>query len=216
MSNRVFQLIKVQDEARELFRKKNTDYGDAFATYGTVGVLMRMSDKLLRLQSITKSQVTLIDSEKIRDTLIDLHNYSAMAVMLLDENNNLQNNQANEVQTNEQQNNTKKQWEVASLTEKNKKYIVEQTDKGYSCDCLGFQYRQWCKHCEKINHENQNNNQSFINKKRYISKTNNSIVYTCVCKNNIYNCDCPGFYHRDWCSHCDNFKYLNNKYIKAT
>jgi len=35
--------------------------------------------------SITKSGVHLINDEGIRDTLIDLHNYAAMALMLLDE-----------------------------------------------------------------------------------------------------------------------------------
>ena len=29
--------------------------------------------------------ITLVDDESIRDTLIDLHNYAAMAIMLLDE-----------------------------------------------------------------------------------------------------------------------------------
>ena len=29
----------------------------------------------------------MVDDEKIRDTLIDLHNYSAMCVMLLDNDN---------------------------------------------------------------------------------------------------------------------------------
>ena len=82
---RVAQMEAVQKEALELFTKKNTDYGDAFANYGTVGVLVRMGDKISRLQSITKNQVTLVDDEKLRDTLIDLHNYAAMAVMLLDE-----------------------------------------------------------------------------------------------------------------------------------
>jgi hypothetical protein len=82
---RVSQMEAVQKEALELFTKKNTDYGDAFANYGTVGVLVRMGDKISRLQSITKNQVTLVDDEKLRDTLIDLHNYAAMAVMLLDE-----------------------------------------------------------------------------------------------------------------------------------
>ena len=47
-----------------------------------------MGDKLSRLQSVTSKQVTLIDTESVRDTLIDLHNYAAMAIMLLDENNN--------------------------------------------------------------------------------------------------------------------------------
>lgn len=85
MTTRELQLLKVQNEGFELFKRKNRDYGDAFAKYGPVGVLMRMGDKLSRLQSITKSGITLVDDEKVRDTLIDLHNYSAMAVMLLDE-----------------------------------------------------------------------------------------------------------------------------------
>ena len=85
MSERVNQYCAVQKEALELFEKKNADYGDAFATYGPVGVLVRMGDKISRLQSITKSGITLVDNESIRDTLIDLHNYAAMAVMLIDE-----------------------------------------------------------------------------------------------------------------------------------
>lgn len=75
----------IQYEALELFAKKNIDYGDAFAKYGVVGVLMRIEDKLQRYMSITKNGVNLINNEGIRDTLIDLHNYSAMALMLLDE-----------------------------------------------------------------------------------------------------------------------------------
>ena len=76
---------KIQDEALKLFTSKNIDYGDAFARYGVIGVLMRIEDKLLRSISITKNGVNLISDEGIRDTLIDLHNYSAMALMLLDE-----------------------------------------------------------------------------------------------------------------------------------
>jgi hypothetical protein len=82
---RVDQLKNVQTEALELFRRKNQDYGDAFATYGTVGVLVRMGDKIMRLQNITNRGTTLVDDEKLRDTLIDLHNYAGMAIMLLDE-----------------------------------------------------------------------------------------------------------------------------------
>jgi hypothetical protein len=83
--NRVEQMKKIQNEALELFAKKNMDYGDAFAKYGFIGVLMRIEDKLHRSMSITKTGVTLITDEGIRDTLIDLHNYSAMALMMLDE-----------------------------------------------------------------------------------------------------------------------------------
>ena len=86
MSERPEQLSKIQKEAFELFLQKNTDYGDAFANYGPIGVLVRLGDKIQRLQHISKSNVTLVKTESLRDTLIDLHNYAAMAVMLLDEN----------------------------------------------------------------------------------------------------------------------------------
>ena len=82
---RVMQMAKVQSEGLELFKRKNSDYGDAFANYGVIGVLVRMGDKIARAQSISTKSVSLVDSESLRDTLIDLHNYSAMAIMLLDE-----------------------------------------------------------------------------------------------------------------------------------
>ena len=82
---RVQQMEHIHYEALELFKKKNADYGDAFATYGVVGVLVRMGDKIHRLSSISKTGITLVNNESMRDTLMDLHNYSAMALMLLDE-----------------------------------------------------------------------------------------------------------------------------------
>lgn len=82
---RVEQMKKIQLEALELFTKKNIDYGDAFAKYGVIGVLMRIEDKLQRSMSITKNGVNLIKDENITDTLLDLHNYAAMALMLLSE-----------------------------------------------------------------------------------------------------------------------------------
>jgi hypothetical protein len=85
LSNRVLQMKAVHAESLELFKRKNSDYGDAFAEYGTVGVLVRMGDKIKRLQNISKTQIQLVNDEQLRDTLIDLHNYSAMAIMLLDE-----------------------------------------------------------------------------------------------------------------------------------
>ena len=85
MSHRVKQLQSIQHQAKNLFEKKNKDYGDAFATYGTVGVLVRIGDKINRLVNITANGIALINNEGLRDTLIDLHNYAAMAIMLLDE-----------------------------------------------------------------------------------------------------------------------------------
>ena len=82
---RIEQMLKIQHEALELFKCKNKDYGEAFAKYGVIGVLIRTQDKLQRIVSITNNGINLIKDEGIRDTLIDLHNYSAMALMLLDE-----------------------------------------------------------------------------------------------------------------------------------
>ena len=42
------QFEKIQRESKDLFRRKNADYGDAFATYGPIGVLVRMGDKIQR------------------------------------------------------------------------------------------------------------------------------------------------------------------------
>ena len=84
-AKRLEQMLSVQNEGFMLFKRKNADYGDAFAKYGPTGVIMRIEDKMQRYISITKSGVNLVETESLRDTLIDLHNYAAMAIMLLDE-----------------------------------------------------------------------------------------------------------------------------------
>jgi hypothetical protein len=83
--DRVSQMKEIQSKALELFSRKNADYGDAFAKYGVIGVLMRIEDKIQRSLSITKNGVNLVSDEGIKDTLLDLHNYAAMALMLLEE-----------------------------------------------------------------------------------------------------------------------------------
>jgi len=83
--NRVEQFKKVQNDGLNLFIRKNTDYGDAFAKYGLVGVLMRIEDKIQRALSITTNGINLVNDEGIKDTLIDLHNYAGMALILMEE-----------------------------------------------------------------------------------------------------------------------------------
>lgn len=81
--DRVSQLEEIQKEALELFRRKNNDYGDAFMEYGLIGIITRLGDKIKRCINIEKTNITLVDNETLRDTLLDLHNYSAMGLMLL-------------------------------------------------------------------------------------------------------------------------------------
>jgi Nucleotide modification associated domain 1 len=89
MTDRVEQVRAVQATALKLFKKKNADYGDAFVKFGIVGVLVRIEDKIQRLLTITQNGVTLVSDESLRDTLLDLHNYAAMGITLLDSEQSL-------------------------------------------------------------------------------------------------------------------------------
>jgi hypothetical protein len=86
MADRVEQFCKIQQSALRVFKKKNADYGDAFAKYGLVGVLVRIEDKIQRALTVSKNKITLVDDESLKDTLLDLHNYAAMALILAEEN----------------------------------------------------------------------------------------------------------------------------------
>ena len=90
--NTVENFCKIQSEGLNLFMKKNSDYGDSYKDNGLIGVLVRLGDKIKRLQNITNN-ISLIDDETLRDTLMDLQNYSTMAIMLYD--NNKDNNKDN-------------------------------------------------------------------------------------------------------------------------
>ena len=80
--DRVQQMKEIQQKGLELFERKNKDYGDAFAKFGVVGVLVRIEDKIQRAISISNSGIVLVDDEGLKDTLLDLHNYAAMALLL--------------------------------------------------------------------------------------------------------------------------------------
>jgi len=87
-NNTITQMIQVQNESIEVFKKKNISYEDAFADYGTAGVIVRIGDKIQRLVSVSNRGISLVNTKTLRDTLIDLHNYAAMAIISIDENNN--------------------------------------------------------------------------------------------------------------------------------
>jgi len=88
MNNNIINNFKeIQNEGLELFIKKNIDYGDAFKDCGLIGILVRINDKIKRMQNITDTSITLINTENLRDTLIDLQNYSTLAILELDKKN---------------------------------------------------------------------------------------------------------------------------------
>ena len=49
--------------------------------------MVRISDKMTRFTNISKNAINIsVSDETLKDTLMDLHNYAAMALMLLEEN----------------------------------------------------------------------------------------------------------------------------------
>ena len=73
------------DELKDLYMRKNTDYGDSFhKTFIEEGMAMsriRLSDKLERFKRLTRSGEQNVKDEGVRDTLIDLANYAIMTIV---------------------------------------------------------------------------------------------------------------------------------------
>ena len=62
--NRVEQMEKYKG-GTGIIQEKNKDYGDAFAKFGVIGVLMRIEDKLQRSISITKAVLILLKMKQL-------------------------------------------------------------------------------------------------------------------------------------------------------
>ena len=78
----------ILDELRNLYKAKNSDYGDSFSKifekYGLLSSVIRLEDKINRLSAFTKRYRVDVVNESIRDTLLDLANYSILTAMELD------------------------------------------------------------------------------------------------------------------------------------
>lgn len=76
-------------ELQELYHRKNLDYGDSFhLSFLEEGLAMpriRLGDKYLRFKTLTSGEKQRVSDESIRDTLINLANYSIMTIMELDQ-----------------------------------------------------------------------------------------------------------------------------------
>ena len=91
MGTNLFKVIT--NEMLDLYEIKNKHYGDSFSKqfqeYGLTSVCIRLEDKLNRLKSLNKQISEAkngivdidVDDESIKDTLIDLANYSVLAIM---------------------------------------------------------------------------------------------------------------------------------------
>lgn len=75
---------KITEDMFELYKAKNTDYGSSvhktYQEFGLTSFLVRLSDKLNRAITLNR-QDAMVKSEKIEDTLLDLANYSILALI---------------------------------------------------------------------------------------------------------------------------------------
>lgn len=79
----------ILNEIRQLYSRKNADYGNSFDKtldeFGLVASATRMSDKFNRFKSLIKNPAQVPD-EKIEDTLIDLASYAIMTIKWMRQN----------------------------------------------------------------------------------------------------------------------------------
>lgn len=75
----------ITDKMHEVYVAKNKDYGDSvhdtYGKYGMVSFIVRMEDKLSRLNSLTINKKHEVKDETIEDTLLDLANYAVLAII---------------------------------------------------------------------------------------------------------------------------------------
>jgi hypothetical protein len=89
MNKATFQTILERMAA--IHEAKNSDYGSSYnlapALLGIpahVGLLVRMTDKLARACKLAQGQAAQVQDEALADTLIDLANYSVLAILVLE------------------------------------------------------------------------------------------------------------------------------------
>lgn len=88
--SKIDKFIDITQEMRDLYEKKNHDYGDSFGeTYkklGIISAITRITDKVNRLQSLSINKNTqLVEDESIVDTLMDAANYCIMTIIELED-----------------------------------------------------------------------------------------------------------------------------------
>ena len=77
------RIHKAGEELTDLLVRKNHDYGDSFAKqydkYGLMSALIRMDDKMRRLETLLESEDKAKVDESLADTLLDLAGYALLA-----------------------------------------------------------------------------------------------------------------------------------------
>lgn len=87
LPDNVKQFFDITAKMANTYRAKNHDYGNSFEQsldkFGLVASVVRLGDKMNRIESLTKKEAQVKD-ESIKDTLLDMANYAIMTVMWMD------------------------------------------------------------------------------------------------------------------------------------
>ena len=85
--SRIDQFVSICETLRTIYITKNADYGNSFddtvREFGIVAAVVRMSDKMERLKTLSKTNAR-VKGEAISDTLRDLANYAIMTLMAME------------------------------------------------------------------------------------------------------------------------------------
>lgn len=77
---------EILENMHEVYKAKNADYGNSFGVqfdkFGLLSLVIRLNDKLARLEQLVSND-TQVKDEKIEDTILDACNYCAMALVEL-------------------------------------------------------------------------------------------------------------------------------------
>ena len=66
---------RILKKTYDIFKMKNSDYGNSFLDFGKIGLFVRLVDKLNRLISLEKKDI-MVKNEQLSDTLLDIYNYT--------------------------------------------------------------------------------------------------------------------------------------------
>jgi deoxyadenosine/deoxycytidine kinase len=77
----------ILEDMKAVHEKKNADYGNnfhkRFERWGFLTALLRLSDKMERLENIYEKGEIQVKDESVEDTLLDLANYAVMTIVEL-------------------------------------------------------------------------------------------------------------------------------------
>jgi deoxyadenosine/deoxycytidine kinase len=77
----------ILEDMKAVHEKKNADYGNNFhkryKRWGFLTALLRLSDKMERLENIYEKGEIQVKDESVEDTLLDLANYAVMTIVEL-------------------------------------------------------------------------------------------------------------------------------------